>query len=80
MLFLIGFMVFWALCGVLAYGIRLADFQHRYPASAREFYRRDCGAAAFSSILGPIGLGLELASTGFAEHGLMYRNPHRGQK
>ena len=63
----------WIACGVLGFGITLADFQHRFPLIASIEFRMDVRFATFVAVCGPLGLVVALTCSGFASHGLMYR-------
>lgn len=66
----------WVVCGVLTFGMALADFQAMsvgYPELRQQQYREDAAMALLFSIFGPIGLFVGFCCSGFAEHGLMYR-------
>jgi hypothetical protein len=68
----------WALCGVLAYGINVAYFWHSYPilqTKPGHFRTLSGEAALICGLFGPIALLAEFFSSGFAMHGLMYRQP-----
>jgi hypothetical protein len=64
----------WIVCGVLAYGVALAHWRREVPADS---FRSATGPAFYCGFLGPIGLIAALVTSGMAEHGLMYRNPHK---
>ena len=46
----------WVVCGVLAYGLTLADFQDRWPVLSYEHRRTDYAFAIVVGTMGPLGL------------------------
>lgn len=73
--------VAWLACGVLAYGITLADFQRRFPLLADLPGHRamDMGMALIYGAMGPPGLVFMFCLSGFARHGLMFRLKKRDE-
>lgn len=71
----------WLACAVLMFGMMLANIQAHWKGSGYEQreYRGHAGGCLvftmFFGALGPLGLLLVWAMTGFAEHGLQYRRP-----
>ena len=70
-----GFIVGWIICGVLAYGLILANLQRSWPILAETGYRADCAVALFVSISSPFCLLVALLCSGFGKYGLMWRRP-----
>ena len=72
----------WIACTVLAYGLLLATAQRHYPHIARQEWRRDRFYCTWLAQFGPMTLiailAVYLIDPG-KYHGLMYRNPHRGE-
>lgn len=67
----------YALCGVFAYGISLADWIGEFP----NFKPRDhVGISAGVAMLGPLGLMVALFVTNFCQHGIRWRFPVRDRK
>lgn len=73
----IAFIVGWAICGVLAFGITVADFWHSFPTLQREpgRFRDIAGFASIYAALGPLGFIIVFLVSGFAKHGLLFRQP-----
>ena len=70
----------WITCGVLAYGIYVADSWHSFPSLHGEGEFRDISASAIIfGFLGPMGLFATFFSSGFARHGLLYRQPPQAE-
>lgn len=67
-------------CGVLAYGMFMADFQWPYPLIAQETYNSTVKVSVALSLFGPVSLVMAIILTNLAEHGLMFRNPHRSKQ
>lgn len=53
---LLCIVVFWVVCGILAYGLNFAYFQKHYPTIAAESYEADKRDSIIISFAGPIGL------------------------
>lgn len=74
------------ICGVLAYGLTLANFQKALPLIAKTRYKAHVGLARLFALLGVIGLISALLclfteyGTDMFKHGLMYRSPHKKEK
>ena len=66
-------LIIWVFFGVLGYAVTFAYFQHEWPDSAKTDYREQMGSAAFIGLFGPIGLIIVFFATGFAKHGLKFR-------
>ncbi len=64
----------WALCGFLAYGRTLADFQRMFPELADQDRNADRARAWFVALCGPLGLVVGLIG---GRHGWMWRLPPR---
>ena len=65
--------ILWIICGVLAYGRTLADFQRSYPIIAHESRRSDMVFAFIIGCTGPIGLFISLLLTIRSKTGWMWR-------
>jgi hypothetical protein len=75
------FFVVWAVCGVLAYGAALAQFQKRFPISAREEYRMDVVMSLIFGVLGIVGLFFIILDWRYVrDYGFMYRRPKEKEK
>lgn len=71
--------LFWVVCGVLTYGLALADFRGWFPArnSKRNFYE-DRNLALILGVFGPLGLiGTFIATDGWCMHGLLFQWSYR---
>ena len=64
---------FWSVCGVVTYGLVLADMQRGCPQLSYESRGQDVLLALFQGALGPIGLFVSYFMSNFAEHGLLYQ-------
>lgn len=71
------FIVVWIICGFLAYGITLACFQRSRTLTAKDYFYTDSSFAVLMALNGPVGLLVSFFLSGFARHGLMYRNPYK---
>ena len=71
MIWTIGLVVFWVVCGVIGYGTHLAYFQRQYTAMARECYYMDVIDSCICGILGPVGLLANYVALGF-NHGIKW--------
>ncbi len=60
----------WIACGVLAYGLALADWCGNYRWMP---VRSHVGISAAMGILGPVGLVIALLMSNFAQHGMRWR-------
>ena len=71
---LIGAVLFWLFCGVIAAGIFFADVQGGFPSIAKEYYREDLGlSVGVGLIAGPFALVVALFMSGFCQHGWRLR-------
>lgn len=64
--------VFWVICGVLAYGYTFAYFQTEYKLIAEESYKSDKSFALEAFFFGPISL-LVCITRGDTKHGLKFK-------
>jgi hypothetical protein len=74
------FLVLWLFCGILGYGMSMANFEHEFPTPC---FRRSehVGFSSLIGSLGPFGLVAGIFASNLAEHGLMYqRDCPRGEK
>ena len=71
--------VVWVGCGILTTGMTTAHFYRGWPTlqDVPGEFRRDLGFGCLLSMFGPLGLIIVFLLTGFAQRGLMYRNPER---
>ena len=67
------FIVFWIICGVLAYGITFGHFHRNHPSIAEKNYRQNMSFSVGIGLIGPIGLIVIFFHSGFAEHGLKFK-------
>ena len=72
-------LLLWIVCGILVVGILMAhDYNFSIRIGLKFNYRETLGhAILFSLVFAPLMLIIAFFGTGFAEHGLMYRNPKR---
>jgi len=71
MTYFIVAVVFWIVCGILAYGLFLAYNQKEWPSIAEKGYEKDRMDAIGGALAGPFGLWAALAVYG-TKHGLMF--------
>ena len=68
------YLVFHFICGVLSAGISFAWFQGKWPELAERYRQEDLGNAWLGGLLfGPISLGVEIFTSGFAKYGLRWK-------
>lgn len=72
--FVIGFIIMWVGCGVLAMGLSIAHMQKEYPLTASTEWKHDLRFGFLMLAFGISGLIASL-SIGGIKHGLMYRKP-----
>lgn len=70
-LFIIGYIIFYIICGILSYGFLFAYFQREYPTIAKKKFGRDSVFAHIMALFGPIAL-LDIFLTGTYKHGLLF--------
>lgn len=63
----------WIICGVLTYGLTLAEFQREYPSLAKRFKADDIRFALVMGIFGPISLASYLIDGNRPKHGFMWK-------
>lgn len=56
----VGGLLVWLICGILAYGLTFAYFQRRWPTLAEEGYWSDFSLALLMGAIGPFGIGMNL--------------------
>ena len=71
MIWAIGLLVFWVVCGILNYGFEVAYFQGEYPKIAQENKVTDRVFAGIGSLAGPCALFANAIFCGF-RHGFRH--------
>ena len=72
--YIIGYIIFHIMCGVLQAGINFAYFQGKYPTLAEEGYRSDLGFAyGLGLLFGPLALLVSVFMSGFAQYGVKFK-------
>lgn len=66
MIWLILFIMFWGVCGVLSYGLGFAYWQRKWPNLAKEDYEHDRRWSAFLALLGPFTLIAYFVNAGYS--------------
>lgn len=77
-LMMIGGVLSWVVCGVLAYGFMFADLQQQVVYLAWPHRLTDRGCATFCGLVGPIGL-IAVFFCGAYGHGLRYRGVSKAE-
>ncbi len=65
--------VFWAICGVVAYGLTLGYFQREFVILGEKTRPGNVVLAVLMCLIGPMGLAVAFFSSGFGHHGFRWR-------
>ena len=66
----------WVVCGIWAYGATIAFFWESFPTlQSRERFRELQAISVVFGLAGPFGMVAVFISSGFAQHGLLFRFP-----